>query len=310
MRTIILVLFLMCISLSNYAQEDNAPANLIEQPSTNILDSIDHDLMKSISQFGGVTLAILFGVATAFLKKKKEELSNRLSAIIEPAKVAPDEIANSIMLLGLGGSGKTSLIKALTNDNLADPRAETADYRIFSVSIDLPGDGSPKTRCKLFISDYIGQNLGSLIRAFIEQQQIEYSPMRYGYVNSLILVLDIFPPPQLADTKSTKSTKPDKDRIQNNIDAWNDQVLSAVYGLLTPSLKYVCIFINKTDLLVNNSDNMIENIRSNYESIRRLISQRSRGARVETIVGSAETGEGVNILKQNLIEVSCAEDGS
>ena len=50
-----------------------------------------------------------------------QRLKGRLKALQLPPPVRVDETRNSILLVGIGGVGKTSLIRALTPDPAAEP---------------------------------------------------------------------------------------------------------------------------------------------------------------------------------------------
>jgi len=256
-----------------------------------------------LAQYGLWILAAIFGAAAAILKKNASALTEQLRALRGPAKLPATYRTNSVMLLGLGGSGKTTLVRALTNVHEANPRIATAEYDIHSVALDIPGD-SPTTRCQLFISDYAGQDLGSLIAAFLDQQKLPYSPMRHGYVRSLIVVVDLFAPPELSGAKGTAQDAIDSSRVAEQIAAWNEQCLSAIFGMLTKSLNYVCLFINKGDLLTLDHAQITATALTAYLPLRKHLERQSRGAVVEIIVGSAETGWGLNQLKASLLEAS------
>ena len=50
-----------------------------------------------------------------------QRLNARLKALQLPPPIRVDETRNSILLVGIGGVGKTSLIKALIHDPAAEP---------------------------------------------------------------------------------------------------------------------------------------------------------------------------------------------
>ena len=188
------------------------------------------------------TLSLFFSFSLTFinqwLRNKIDELKNIASKRLEeirgftsPAKLEPNTRINSVMVLGLGGSGKTSLCKAITDDITADPSIKTGHFKIYNVAKDLPGD-NPETRCKFYLADYPGQSfLEELVAGFIEEQSRPYSPMRYGYINSLILVVDLFAPPDLPGEPIPKDSSFNKKRIRENLQQWNEQALSAVFGM-------------------------------------------------------------------------------
>ncbi len=249
------------------------------------------DLLRELFIESLLALAIvLIGLLTRYFTKKLDEANKKISianekveGIEKPAKLEPHETINSVMVVGLGGSGKTSLIKVIVGDG--NPEKRTGSYEIFSEQITMPAD-SPKKLCKIYISDYAGQSyLEGLIRGFIEQQKIPYSPMRYGYITSLILVVDLFAPPKNPIEEVSKSRDLDDDRINENIRMWNESSISAIFGMLTKNLKYICLFINKIDLYDAIIDK--QEIKKVYEPIIDILAKRSLGIKIEVYIGSA-----------------------
>jgi hypothetical protein len=57
----------------------------------------------------------------------------------------------------------------------------------------------------------------------------------------------------------TKTENFSQKRVEDNLKEWNSQSIQAILGLFTrPQLKYICLFINKVDLLVG-YDKAMEN---------------------------------------------------
>ena len=233
-----------------------------------------------------------------------------IKGFTHPMKIPDNESANSIIVLGLSGSGKTSLINKITGDPNANPDISTDRYELFSKLTEYPHfnpNGRQISRCKLYLSDYPGQTaLAELISGFIEQQSIPFSPMRFGYVNSLILIVDLISPPNLPDEVVPQQQEFDEQRIQDNIHKWNEQALSAVFGLLpsNSSLKYICLFINKVDLLSENRPPQNEILQKYDILYQRLVKMKPRGVYLRRLVGSGITGENVSTLEEDLKKYS------
>jgi hypothetical protein len=90
-----------------------------------------------------------------------------------PPPIKVDETRNSILLVGIGGVGKTSLIKALTHDPAAEP--DTAGpFKIYKHVEELGNEPSGVKRTNLYFADYRGQNLTNLIGGVLDQRKQPY----------------------------------------------------------------------------------------------------------------------------------------
>ena len=254
---------------------------------------------------GGLSLTLTLRIVV--LRRQRNRAKVALEGASLPVKVEVDERRNSIMLLGIGGTGKTTLIRSLFNDNTANPDIRTDKYVIYSKTERIPAP-SPESSCSLYISDYVGQNLGMLIRAFLEEQARPYSPMRYGFVESLILMVDVVRPPSLQDQPQDANVNMvhtyDKARVEEHLEQWNTQSLDAVFGMMTATLGYVCLFINKVDLLKNRTVEIDRDIMNIFEPLRRALQARCAGAEFETLIGSALNGGGIPRLHSKLTQHS------
>lgn len=233
----------------------------------------------------------------------------------QPYQVPTKDKRNITLLIGLGGTGKTNLIKTLLDNEKANPKEKTENFDIYYSTYNsgvMEETGRRTTRQNsseqykywLFISDYKGQNLGSLISAFILQQKREYSPLAYGYINSLILVVDLWSPKRKqSDPDIYPQDHMDMERIRTNIEQWNETALDAVFGLLTKELKYVCLFINKVDLMSARGLDKDQSYIDAYDEIKTKMNKRY-GDKIEVLLGSAQNGTNVNTLKSRLIEHS------
>ena len=171
---------------------------------------------------------------------------HRWSGLTKPIRVKRGN-RNSIMLLGLGGVGKTTFIRGVFGNPNANPAISTEHYELYQTTISIAGQKDEKeTRhYSLFVGDYRGQNLGQLVREFITQQKRAFEPMAYGYINSLILVVDLVPPPERSDDPPLQPRKAlDAARAELHTEQWNETALDAVFGMLTRgSLRFVCLLV-------------------------------------------------------------------
>ena len=269
--------------------------------------------------FAGAILSILSSWITHLvnIRKTRKEIKKIRKAYNLPAVIPFSDYRNTILLVGIGGVGKTSLINRLLECKTANPNEQTASFKIYWQRVCNSDEAKPSSNNLhhqenspgfwYYICDYCGQNIGSLFRAFIEQQKREYSPIAYGYINSLVLMVDLFPPPPEKDQKLKSGIyKAKAERIITHKNEWNNTAIDAVFGLLTQELKYVCLFINKIDLMEKRSEEAVKVYESAFATIINAIKirQKQNYFKFDIIVGSAYCGTGVYELKEQLRKYS------
>lgn len=260
----------------------------------------------------------LFGLLGTMIQYRKaknaradlRDASEKLDGMTLPPRVG-NATRSSIMLLGLGGVGKTSLIRDLFQDGNANPKEKTEDIEIYASRRAYANQGQTQRDCHFYVCDYVGQNLGTLIRAFVIQQKKPYTPMQYGFVNALILMVDLRAPKARREGQEPlPSAKPDEERIQKHLDMWNDQVIDAVSGLLTTdSLKYVALFINKIDLMTDHRQEARDKWKKSFAPLSTLLKSTFPYAEFRVIFGSSGKGN-LSSLEEDLIRYSVADDNS
>ncbi len=240
---------------------------------------------------------------------KSDESAKALRAILEPPPIAPNERRISVLTIGLGGSGKTTLIGAAFGDTNASPR-KTREFSVYNSTI-LPvlsqgqaGKASePSRTIRSYITDYRGQNLGSLISGVLAEQKVAHSPLAYGAVRALVLVVDVVAPPASDGEGPLKDREVDQARVALHNQQWNETALEAVFGLLTRSLAYVCLWINKTDALRSDlkNDDVLKKL---FEPIEKRLCNlaQDNNFRLEVLVGSAFNGGGTRQFRSAMIE--------
>ena len=225
--------------------------------------------------------------------------------INDPVRLPAGNRRSSVILIGVGDTGKSTFIKTLLSKKDIEV-TKTKKYKLYSGSI-IDEEENRNTQYRFYIADYKGQNLATLISAFIWQQKWQYSPMAYGHITSLVLIVDLF------DRKSADKTKPDEEiRVKKHLEQWNDTALDAVWGLLRiESLKYVCLFINKLDSMADSSPMAQARYTALYDALATRLVKRIKPENIkagvvdfEVVLGSAKTGANVSQVKRKLMEHS------
>ena len=239
-------------------------------------------LNSEIAQgLAAIIVSILTFILTNVLKNKK------FSQAYRPKKLKKSERKNTILVIGLGRVGKSQMIETLFKQFPVVSCEETNNFYIHEAEKKF----NPTT-IRFVLTDYRGQNFAQLIQSFIEEQLRPNTKLRYGDINSLILVTDIF-----QDEKDEYKKRYDDiefERIKEHVTQWNRTALDAVFGLMTKeSLQYVCLFINKKDKLNQYSPEIEKKLLEQFMDLSIGLKTRAEksSAKFETIIGSALTGE-------------------
>lgn len=219
---------------------------------------------------------------------------------------------NVALVVGLGGAGKTSLIRAVTGSSDARPDVRTSAFKIHSSELSRQEPAwygiRHYDRCTLHIADYNGQRFDQFFGKIMELQATPKSPVRYGSINSLLFLADLVPPPDMPGDLPRTDSDSINEQLRRTLDFWSASTIDAVFGLTTSSLKYVCFFLNKADLLPNTStDEARHRVLQRYGTIRSHINRYSEGRLVRAIVGSAFAGDGISQLRSDLITTAYAK---
>lgn len=131
--------------------------------------------------------------------------------------------------------------------------------------------------------------------------------MKYNYVTSLIVIVDVVAPPTDPKGKIESMDSPDESRIMKHIGQWNESALSAVFGLLTNSLQYVCLFINKMDVITSHDEVSFEKIENDYLPIKNILKKYCHTIDFEVLLGSAKNGMNVQELENRILQHSVSD---
>lgn len=202
----------------------------------------------------------------------------------------------NIFLVATGGTGKTQLIRSLTNNENAQPQRKTTAAEIYSHSMTftLTGERLPLP-VTINVVDHVGQSMATV--AEIAQGMRD--------IHIVIFMVDVRSPPPKYNQQVLPSSNVDSARIKVHRDLWDEDMLSLTYGTLKrDSLSYVVLFVNKLDLITDRSEVVMRNIREQYSNIRtELVNLTHAEDRVVSIYGSALKGEGVPHLNQLIFAV-------
>jgi len=225
-----------------------------------------------------------------------------------------DRAQNVVVQLGIGGTGKTTLIKYLTHDPTANPTIETAAFSVYKQDFSITRtrrDGEvDKVKTSIVIADYRGQHYGTLIEGILNHTVERKSEVRNGDINTILFIVDVFYPSIDRCGDVPPQPMPDPDRLRENVEYWNEARLEVLFQLLRRgSVKNVGVFVNKCDLLT--SEEGREEARRAIEplvsSIRRWTD--ALGIQPFVVLGSLKTGTGVNELLDRTIRTAVYTSG-
>jgi GTPase SAR1 family protein len=308
-----------------FAQATGTVSGLAE-PSTlisgikNLFDALIDDTtfitgVKSVvlATIGGIITGIggwfrtrKYKEATAKYETQVNELSRRLSGVRFGLPEKLVESYNRVLLVGLSGTGKTTLIRKLLSNKSANPRVTTADLFTYSLVHETiyrsdTSDLSVSYVCRMDIDDYRGQYLSQILNEWKD----DFRPVGTFACSSVIFIADLFEPLNNPDAVTPHRDKWSAARVRENLAQWSESLVRAIIEKAdSGNLKYVCLFVNKMDLLRRFDSEIEKQVEYQYRRMRASILKSLAGVEFDLIVGSAEKGIGVSRLLNRLVEVS------
>lgn len=302
------VISIVGVSLAAACVAAQPPPEQVQTVSSPVYEEV---LKVFLSTLAGALAGYFISIAT-WARKKAAAFANEIVASMYqpgPRSLAPGERECVSLVVGLGRVGKTSLIYDLVSEPETDPRV-TLEFEIYSGTSRSTVGENDSDQSRLILTDYRGQDTSQLVASFVLAQLDADTPIRYGNVDSLILVVSarrfkgecrvpwslvrVLPedakrviggakPGDVREGEPFVRVAPETVRdlanrglltrdqakelqrglIDQNADAsfdsmdaeyineqnaeWNKTALDALFGLLTVDLKYVCLWINKSD---------------------------------------------------------------
>lgn len=234
------------------------------------------------------TIALFFAAAAAYFKTALSRLKSR---IFDPLIRRAADISTSglnVLVVGKGGSGKTSLIKALAGSSEINPNVANAINEFYSISHEIDTvkqDVVNRKVLRFYFSDHVGQDFSTIPEtAYFQEKKLGNLP------KAIIFVVDLFDTGEAYGVDALYQA-PDPARIAAHTDVYIPEMLDMITrGLQNEAT--IFLFINKTDkldlpfsqierLCLDAYDDLINRLRA------------IPGTELKVVVGSAESGQSV-----------------
>lgn len=276
---------------------------------TTYFDFVPDNVRKALTENLAVILVTLIGLAsaaiTAWINQKRSQFAklraevaqkdDRVKAlerrVMDPffqRPMAVEQYATNMILIGEGGSGKTTIIHALTSSDKVRPDVATGSLDTFAIIKEITvvkDDKITRRIYRIYTDDYVGQEWtqGTLNPYVRKRQEIVRS-------STLVIVVDLVEPTTRTDPQA-RQEEYSRTRVRDQLSAYNDLAIQTLVNLVGPGGQVV-LFINKIDLIYPLTDEKLASIRQAYAPLIRRLSD-LRGIRFHIIFGSAATGRGV-----------------
>jgi hypothetical protein len=246
------------------------------------------------------------------VRKRLDRLSAAFSVLRSGLPIAANSRYLKVCMLGVGGAGKTTFVRTFTQCPDANPAAANAELRKFYTINEYAG---PKTRFALRVDwyDFPGQNAGTITehaRSDVESDSPE-GPLDDVLENrdhepfdAVILMLDLLKPPMAGSAYESAFSNWDKARLKYCIGQCSTMALSAIKGALGGGIQYVCVFVNKLNLLANPTEVELGKIRKEVQEYVDSIAPLFRGSQIDLFIGSALGDASTDEIRRKLLQHS------
>jgi signal recognition particle receptor subunit beta len=220
------------------------------------------------------------------------------------AKIQASNRIARVAVVGLGGAGKTTLIKTLTGCDKLDPRiANRGISPIILGREERRGWLRRTTRTVIIYCDTEGQRPQAFVTAMLEADENEI--LHKGCFDALIFVVDVKAPMQTMYRDEEIIDSVDWSRLGKHVEEWSDYALSLLFDTMSDRLKLCLVFVNKCNLVKELSGQEKQKLQmkilDSLSPLTQRLQVRTRGALLKVIQGSARDVEEVSEARQ-LIE--------
>jgi hypothetical protein len=216
-----------------------------------------------------------------------------------------DRIAR-IAVVGLGGSGKTTLIKTLTACDGIDPKISTLGVcPIILGKEEKTGSLFGRTRRTTIIyCDTDGQSPNTFLKKMLSADNDDI--LHSGCFDAIIFVLDLKDSGIAVHRDEDVITSIDWDRVDEHNTEWGHYSLSFLFDALSDKLKLCIVFINKCNLIremVGRKRPALEtDILDRLTPMIRRLQDRTKGVSFKIVFGSARDAQEVYQLRREIEE--------
>ena len=268
-------------------------AGLPDIPVKSLFEIALEKVEPHYEKIAGVLIAGLLALL-ALLKTKLERVrrsaSEALKRLADPflgENFEYDSRALNVILVGEGGSGKTTLIHSLTAAPEAVPAIATDSISTYSLVQEMTVTIKNKTVRRLFrifIDDYVGQRFVDALNHTDINRRLDKVP-----ATLLVIVVDLF---KYEKSKQGQlRQKIDPKRVKDQLAAYHDNVVQLLLDRASSS-KHIVLFINKIDMISPMTPEIFQAAEKAYEELINTLND-VRGKQLHVIVGSARAGIGV-----------------
>lgn len=270
---------------------------LIGLPDDQPFDPVIDALRTQCGAIGSLIAVSLLTTISAWFMKRISGLKKRLAGPRFNLPLKSEERINRVLLVGIGGSGKTTFIRSVTNHPDANPRIKTGSVKTYSMVHELTTGGTSIVN-RIDVDDYRGQNFGDVVgENMLRAAKGDLTP-----INSIVIIVDTIPPPNREHQVPDITNQVVLARVAENIDAWNDQILDTLFSLAKGRIEYLCLFVNKADILTRRPFHLWKPILLRlYDPLIQKIRPRTDDILFETFVGSAENEIAVGCVRTALL---------
>ena len=241
---------------------------------------------------GFVIAGLLAGLALlkAKLERVRESAKIAFSRLADPflsEKLEYESRALNVVLVGEGGSGKTTLIHGLTAAPEAIPSIATDKIASYSLVQEMTVEINKEKKRRLFrifIDDYVGQRFVDALKDKNINRRLENIQ-----ASLLVIVVDLFRFDRARQDELRSSIE--LKRVEKQLSVYNEQVIQLLLDR-TSSSRHIVLFINKIDMISPLTPKVFQAAIDAYAPLIGTLDE-VRGRRLHVIVGSAQAGIGV-----------------